>query len=65
LLDGKAQWTARKSDLLRFYDLYCQGLIDIIIVGREVETEWQQFVKSTIRKHRPAPKPLHVSGKKM
>ena len=51
LLDGKAQWTARKSDLLRFYDLYFQGLIDILIVGREIETEWQPVVRSAIRKH--------------
>ena len=33
ILDGKAQWTSRKSDLLRFFDLYYQGLIDILIVG--------------------------------
>jgi hypothetical protein len=48
LLDGKEQWTARKSDLLRFYDLYCQGLIDKLFVGREIETEWQPYVRSSI-----------------
>jgi len=63
LLDGKAQWTARKSDLLRFYDLYHQGLIDILVVGREVETEWQPFVKFAIRRHGPTPKSMHVSAK--
>src|SRR5665811_1250854 len=61
LLDGKAQWTSRKSDLLRFYNLYHQGLIDALIVGREVETAWQPFVKSVIEKHGPAPKSLHVA----
>jgi hypothetical protein len=60
LLDGKAQWTSRKSDLLRFYDLFHQGLIDILIVGREIETEWQPFVRSAIEKHERPPKPLHV-----
>lgn len=61
LVDGKAQWTSRESDLLRFYDLYHQGLIDILIVGREVETAWQPFVKSVIEKHGPAPKSLHAA----
>lgn len=63
LLDGKAQWTARKSDLLRFYDLYYQGLIDMLVVGREIETEWQPFVKSAIRKYGPEPKPMNVADK--
>jgi len=61
LLDGKAQWTSRKSDLLRFYDLYHQGLIDILIVGREVETAWQPFVKSAIEKHGPVPTASRVA----
>ena len=61
LLDGKAQWTSRKSDLLRFYDLYHQGLIDTLIVGREVETAWQPFVKSVIEKHGPVPKASHIA----
>jgi hypothetical protein len=61
LLDGKAQWTSRKSDLLRFYDLYHQGLIDLLIVGREVETVWQPFVKSVIGKHGPTPRSLRIA----
>ncbi len=64
LLDGKAQWTARKSDLLRFYDLYHQGLIDILVVGREIETEWQPFVSAAIRKHGSMPRPMHVADTK-
>lgn len=39
-VDGKEQWSHRKSDLLRFIDLHQQGLIDHLIIGREVETEW-------------------------
>lgn len=39
-VDGKDQWNSRKSDLLRFIDLRQQGLIDHLIIGREVESEW-------------------------
>jgi len=52
LLDGKDQWTSRKSDLLRFCDLYYQGLVDALIVGREVETNWQPYVRSVVDKAR-------------
>ncbi len=44
-VDGKDQWQARKSDLLRFIDLHQQGLIDHLIVGREVESEWPTLAK--------------------
>ena len=50
LLDGKDQWTSRKSDLLRFCDLYHQGLVDALIIGREIETHWQPFVESVIER---------------
>jgi len=40
-VDGKTQWSYRKSDLVRFLDLTNQGLIDYLFVGREVETEWE------------------------
>jgi hypothetical protein len=39
-LDGREQWLSRKSDLRRFVDLFHQRIIDYLIVGREVETEW-------------------------
>jgi hypothetical protein len=39
-VDGRDQWNCRKSDLLRFIDLHQQGLIDHLIIGREVESEW-------------------------
>lgn len=38
-LDGKDQWASRKSDLKRFIDLFHQGLIDHLLIGRDVETE--------------------------
>lgn len=40
-IDGKDQWTARKSDLKRFIDLAHQGLIDYLFVGSDVETQWK------------------------
>jgi len=40
-VDGKIQWTARRSDLNRFVDLLNQGLIDHLIVGKEVESDWE------------------------
>ena len=36
-LDGKEQWSARKSDMARFIDLESQGLIDHLFVGHEIE----------------------------
>ena len=44
-VDGKQQWDSRKSDLLRLIDLHQQGLIDHLVVGREVESDWPQLVK--------------------
>lgn len=41
-LDGKTQWSCRRTDLLRFIDLLNQGLIDFLFIGREVESSWQQ-----------------------
>jgi hypothetical protein len=40
-LDGYWQWAARSSDLKRFIDLFHQGIIDYLFIGREVEAEWQ------------------------
>lgn len=47
-LDGKEQWSHRKSDLRRFIDLTYQGLIDYLIVGKEVETDWENILQATI-----------------
>ncbi len=46
LMDGKEQWSHRKSDLKRFIDLFHQGFIDHLFIGREVETEWKRLLGS-------------------
>ena len=48
LLDGKDQWAARGSDLKRFLDLFHQGIIDHLLIGREVETDWQATLNGLI-----------------
>jgi len=47
-VDGKEQWGHRKSDLLRFIDLHQQGLIDHLIVGREVEDDWPGLIRGIV-----------------
>ena len=47
-LDGKAQWGARASDLKRFIDLFNQGIIDYLFVGREVEKEWSECLAALL-----------------
>jgi len=47
-IDGKEQWESRKSDVVRFLDLFNQGFIDYLIVGREVETDWNRLLCSLI-----------------
>jgi len=44
-LDGKNQWSHRRSDLKRFIDLFHQGIIDHLIIGKEVETEWKDLLR--------------------
>jgi len=48
LLDGREQWGCRISDLRRAIDILHQGLIDVLIVGKEVETEWAPFLESVL-----------------
>lgn len=43
-MDGQEQWSHRRSDLKRFIDLFHQGIIDHLIIGREVETEWKSLL---------------------
>jgi len=45
-LDGKDQWSHRKSDLVRFIDLTYQGLIDHLIIGRQAENEWREVLEA-------------------
>jgi hypothetical protein len=47
-IDGKVQWGSRKSDVVRFIDLCHQGLIDHLICGREVETEWEPILRQVV-----------------
>lgn len=47
-VDGKAQWGVRKSDLKRFIDIMNQGLVDYLIIGKEVETEWGKILESIL-----------------
>ncbi len=45
-VDGKEQWSYRQSDLRRFVDLFHQGIVDHLFVGRDVETEWKKLLDS-------------------
>ena len=47
-LDGKSRWGARDSDLKRMIDLFHQGIIDYLFIGREVETEWHPTLSSLL-----------------
>lgn len=47
-LDGQVQWSFRKSDMSRFLDLECQGLIDRIFIGKEIETELSNFLNEIL-----------------
>jgi hypothetical protein len=47
-LDGYCQWAARSSDLKRFIDLFHQGLIDYLFVGKEVETDWKPVLEKLL-----------------
>lgn len=48
-LDGKEQWGARISDVARFIDLESQGLIDSLIIGSMVETDWAPLLEKMIK----------------
>jgi hypothetical protein len=56
-LDGRDQWAARRADLRRALDLMEMGLVDELIVGREVLTEWPRIVKQLCKAVKQAPKP--------
>jgi hypothetical protein len=47
-LDGKDQFGSRDSDLKRMIDLFHQGIIDYLFIGREVENEWQTTLSSLL-----------------
>jgi hypothetical protein len=43
-IDGNEQWESRESDFIRFIDLYNQGIIDELIVGKDVESKWEKIL---------------------
>lgn len=45
IFDGLQQWKSRRSDIARAFDLLSSGLIDELIVGSEVMTEWPRVVR--------------------
>lgn len=47
-IDGKEQWSSRESDFIRFIDLYNQGIIDELIVGKDVESKWGKILSDII-----------------
>lgn len=47
-VDGLVQWGYRQSDLRRFIDLFHQGIIDHLLVGKEVETDWEPLLTSLL-----------------
>lgn len=51
LLDGREQWGHRLSDLRRFIDILNQGLLDALIIGKEVEYEWESLLDDILRHH--------------
>ena len=51
-LDGREQWARRKGDLVRFIDLANQGLIDRLIVGKQVAFEWPEVLRE-VNEDRP------------
>jgi hypothetical protein len=53
-LDGQEQWGHRESDLRRFIDLFHQGVIDHLVIGKEVEKDWAALLDGLLPK--PSPK---------
>ena len=56
-LDGKGQWATRESDLRRFIDLFHQGIVDHLIIGREVQTDWLALLKEKLGGDGPEAQP--------
>jgi hypothetical protein len=47
-VDGRVQWGHRQSDLRRFIDLFHQGIIDHLLIGKEVESDWEPLLESLL-----------------
>lgn len=48
IIDGLAQWTARKADFRRAIDLLYMGLLDELIIGKEILIEWPRIIRENI-----------------
>lgn len=46
IIDGKEQWSHRRSDLRRAVDLLCMGLIDELIAGEELVSDWPRITRT-------------------
>ncbi|MFF5754920.1 hypothetical protein ACFY7A_05670 [Streptomyces longwoodensis] len=57
ILDGAEQWAARKADLRRAIDLLYMGLLDEVVVGSEVLSEWPRIVVENIHLARASESP--------
>ncbi len=44
VMDGANQWHSRVSDLRRAIDLLCSGILDELVVGSEVLSDWPRIV---------------------
>ncbi|MER5771604.1 hypothetical protein [Streptomyces sp. NPDC001985] len=44
VVDGRDQWSSRKSDIRRAVDLLYSGILDELVVGEEVLTRWPEIV---------------------
>ncbi|WP_143200011.1 DUF7687 domain-containing protein [Kitasatospora sp. CB01950] len=47
IMDGRHQWSSRQSDLRRAVDLLYSGLLDELVIGSEVLTEWPRIVEQS------------------
>lgn len=50
-IDGKEQWGHRVSDFVRLIDLYNQGIIDELVVGRDIEQRWSKVLHQILTQH--------------
>lgn len=64
IVDGRGQWNSRKSDIRRAVDLLYSGILDELVVGKEVLTEWPRIVAecSALARLRESPTNLDDSS---
>ncbi|MGW0708082.1 DUF7687 domain-containing protein [Streptomyces sp. NPDC002643] len=57
IMDGQEQWQCRKADVRRAVDLLYMGLLDELVVGKEVLTDWPRIVTENIGLAQASPRP--------